>query len=143
MKKIYLVISAEGEWEDYRENVEKAFLNKKRAKKFAKKIDESHKYVPVFSDDLWNEVLLAFDDFCEANKDYIKFDDKISLEERDKEYERLEKLENELYLKILHDKGYIQYKMIDVIKHLEYEENKFKHYFDCEIKEIELDDEED
>lgn len=40
MKEIYLVITSEGEYEDYRENVERAYTSKEAAEKYIKELDD-------------------------------------------------------------------------------------------------------
>lgn len=40
--KVYIVISAHGEYEDYTENIEEVFANKEAAETFAKAFDDEH-----------------------------------------------------------------------------------------------------
>lgn len=48
--EIYLVISACGEYEDYRENIEKAFLKEEDAMNYKKELDEAYMIKgPVFN----------------------------------------------------------------------------------------------
>ena len=42
MKKVYIVISVHGSYEDYRENIEGVFWEKEDAEEFAKAFDDEH-----------------------------------------------------------------------------------------------------
>ena len=48
MEKIYLVVSSSGSYEDFSENIECAFKNKKEAQKYCIEVDKNHEYEEVY-----------------------------------------------------------------------------------------------
>lgn len=54
-KKVYIVISQHGDYEDYRTRIEKVFHNLKDAKKFAEEFDKEH-LVDLPEEELFNIV---------------------------------------------------------------------------------------
>ena len=56
MEKIYLVVSSRGSYDDFSENIERAFRNKKEAQKHCIEVDKSHEYEEVY-EEVGEEVL--------------------------------------------------------------------------------------
>lgn len=142
-KSIFLIISSSGEWEDYRSWVEeKAFVSEYKAKEYAKEIDKKHNKKAVINESLWNEVNSKFDELCDKNPDLYENKYKYGTNKWSEEHDRLTKLEQNTYLQILHDMGYLQYTIDDIINQLVYEDTKYEIFYPCEIKKIDLDEEE-
>ena len=57
MEKIYLVVSSSGSYEEYRENIECAFKNIKKAQKHCIEVDKKHQYEEVYEEVVWNDVV--------------------------------------------------------------------------------------
>ena len=57
MEKIYLVVSSRGSYDDFSENIELAFRNKKEAQMYCIEIDKKHQYEEVYEEVVWNDIL--------------------------------------------------------------------------------------
>lgn len=131
-KKIYIVVSSHGEYEDYREYLEKAFYNKKDAEKYAKEIDVKHNHRPEFITDSFLEDI---DDIEDNLPDWGPCDlqGKAYYEWVDKNNKR----EDEEIIKAIIAKGYtFNREMYDEFR--EWEGDRYTDWHPCCIEEIEL-----
>lgn len=72
MKEIYLVVTSEGEYEDYRKNIERAYTSKEAAEKYAKELDHKYDFItPKVIEDYENAEDYV-DDYQERNPDLFK-----------------------------------------------------------------------
>jgi hypothetical protein len=140
MEKIYLVVSSRGDYEDFREKVERAFRNKKEAQMYCIEVDKSHEYEEVYEEVVWNDILNDFDKIMEKEED--KFTNNIPYELNSEDWlKREDEILNLMYeelLSILHKRGLTDATIEDVKKQMEYDNHKYDAYHKCRIKEIEL-----
>lgn len=132
MNKIYLVVSNRGQYEDYQEFNEKAFVSKKKAEEYAKKLDKEHISKPDFVTDSFEDDYFS----CEEDlPDWPDYDKTLeSYEEYQKRYSAIDK---EVMCELMNKLGYnITPKMCDQFE--EYLSNKMDDWYPCTIEEIEL-----
>lgn len=145
MRKIYLVECGEGEWEDSYSWIEKAFVNRNKAEKFAKEVDEKHDYQPVFDSELWDEITCQVEEYFEKYPDtcFNEFCGKKDCYDKwKKRDEEINELEKSLYLKFLLEKNHSA-TIEEVNKQMEFEENKWKHYHVSRVIEMDLDEDDE
>lgn len=135
MSNVYIVISSEGEYEDYREYNEKAFYNKEDAEKYCKELDEKHNYKPEFITDKFEEAyeeaynsLPDWDLKANSNEDLKTYYDNIIKQgEKDIQY----------IISEMNKQGFnVNEDMIE--KYKEWESNLYYEWYPCKIEEIEL-----
>ena len=138
MEKIYLVVSPSGSYEDFSENIECAFKNKKEAQKHCIEVDKSHEYEEVYEKIVWNDILNELGEIMEKEED--KFTNNVPYESEDwlKREDEITSLIHEELLSILHKRGLTDATIEDVKKQMEYDEHKYDEWHKCYIKEIEL-----
>ena len=140
MEKIYLVVSSRGSYDDFSENIERAFRNKKEAQKHCIEVDKSHEYEEVYEEIVWNDILNDFYKIMEKEED--KFTNNIpydlSSEDWLKRKDEITSLMREELLSILHKRGLTDATIEDVKKQMEYDEHKYDEWHKCYIKEVEL-----
>ena len=140
MEKIYLVVSPSGSYEDFSENIECAFKNKKEAQKHCIEVDKSHEYEEVYEEVVWNDILHDLDEIIEKEED--KFTNNVpyefSSEDWLKREDEITSLMREELLSILHKRGLTDATIEDVKKQMEYDEHKYDEWHKCYIKEVEL-----
>lgn len=145
MKKIYIVQSSQGSYEDYFVKNEKAFISRDKAKEFAKCLDETRLLEPVFDNDLWND---GWNYVYELEDKYPgKFSNTIVYNPADtSEYDKREaeiiNLEYKEFLSYVSNKSQKKYTLDDVEKHQQYVDCQYSQYYPCTIKELDLDDSE-
>lgn len=69
MKKIFLVVERRGDWEDSWENILASFTSNELAKVFADKTRKKHSYPESISEETWEEILYAIDDYEEETQE--------------------------------------------------------------------------
>lgn len=126
MEKIYLVVSSRGSYDDFSENIELAFRDKKEAQMYCIEIDKKHQYEEVYEEVVWNDILNELEEIMEKSEDWLKREDEIT------------SLMREELLSILHKRGLTDATMEDVKKQMEYDEHKYDEWHKCYIKEVEL-----
>ena len=139
MEKIYLVVSSRGSYDDFSENIERAFRNKKEAQKHCIEVDKSHEYEEVYEEIVWNDILNDFYKIVEKEED--KFTNNVPYElsiDWLKREDEITSLMHEELLSILHKLGLTDATIEDVKKQLEYDEHKYDEWHKCYIKEVEL-----
>ena len=140
MEKIYLVVSSRGSYDDFSENIERAFRNKKEAQMYCIEIDKKHQYEEVYEEVVWNDILHDLDEIIEKEED--KFTNNIpydlSSEDWLKREDEITSLMREELLSILHKRGLTDATIEDVKKQLEYDDHKYDDWHKCYIKEVEL-----
>ena len=139
MEKIYLVVSPSGSYEDFSENIECAFKNKKEAQKHCIEVDKSHEYEEVYEEIVWNDILNDFYEIMEKEED--KFTNNVPYELSSdwlKREDEITSLMHEELLSILHKRGLTDATIEDVKKQLEYDDHKYDEWHKCYIKEVEL-----
>lgn len=141
MEKIYLVVSSRGSYDDFSENIERAFRNKKEAQKHCIEVDKSHEYEEVYEEVVWNDILHDLDEIIEKEEE-DKFTNNIpydlSSEDWLKREDEITSLMREELLSILHKRGLTDATIEDVKKQMEYDEHKYDEWHKCYIKEVEL-----
>lgn len=137
MSKIYIVRSSNGEYEDYEEWNEKAFLKREDAESFAKELDDKHNERPHFITDEFIDLLKECE--CEL-PDWEAFPEKVTNENIDawiKWQEEQERKQNELLFDLMYKRGqFMTQAMYD--QYLEWEEKNYKKWNNCLIEELEL-----
>ena len=140
MEKIYLVVSSRGSYDDFSENIELAFRNKKEAQMYCIEIDKSHEYEEVYEEVVWNDILNELEEIME--KEENKFTNNVpyelSSEDWLKREDEITSLMREELLSILHKRGLTDATIEDVKKQMEYDEHKYDEWHKCYIKEVEL-----
>ena len=139
MEKIYLVVSSRGSYDDFSENIELAFRNKKEAQMYCIEVDKSHEYEEVYEEIVWNDILNDFYEIMEKEED--KFTNNVPYELSSdwlKREDEITSLMQEELLSILHKRGLTDATIEDVKKQLEYDDHKYDDWHKCYIKEVEL-----
>lgn len=140
MEKIYLVVSPSGSYEDFSENIECAFKNKKEAQKHCIEVDKSHEYEEVYEKIVWNDILNELGEIMEKEED--KFTNNVPYELCSEDWlkreDEITSLMQEELLSILHKRGLTDATIEDVKKQLEYDEHQYDEWHKCYIKEVEL-----
>ena len=139
MEKIYLVVSSRGSYDDFSENIEIAFRNKKEAQKHCIEVDKSHEYEEVYEKIVWNDILNELGEIMEKEED--KFTNNVPYELSSdwlKREDEITSLMHEELLSILHKRGLTDATIEDVKKQMEYDEHKYDEWHKCYIKEVEL-----
>ena len=140
MEKIYLVVSPSGSYEDFSENIECAFKNKKEAQKHCIEVDKSHEYEEVYEKIVWNDILNELGEIMEKEED--KFTNNVPYELCSEDWlkreDEITSLMQEELLSILHKRGLTDATIEDVKKQLEYDDHKYDDWHKCYIKEVEL-----
>ena len=140
MEKIYLVVSSRGSYDDFSENIELAFRNKKEAQMYCIEVDKSHEYEEVYEEVVWNDILNELEEIME--KEENKFTNNVpyelSSEDWLKREDEITSLMREELLSILHKRGLTDATIEDVKKQMEYDEHKYDEWHKCYIKEVEL-----
>ena len=140
MEKIYLVVSSRGSYDDFSENIELAFRNKKEAQMYCIEVDKSHEYEEVYEEVVWNDILNELEEIME--KEENKFTNNVpyelSSEDWLKREDEITSLMHEELLSILHKRGLTDATIEDVKKQMEYDEHKYDEWHKCYIKEVEL-----
>ena len=140
MEKIYLVVSSRGSYDDFSENIELAFRNKKEAQMYCIEVDKSHEYEEVYEEVVWNDILNELEEIME--KEENKFTNNVpyelSSEDWLKREDEITSLMREELLSILHKRGLTDATIEDVKKQLEYDDHKYDDWHKCYIKEVEL-----
>ena len=140
MEKIYLVVSSRGSYDDFSENIELAFRNKKEAQMYCIEVDKSHEYEEVYEEVVWNDILNELEEIME--KEENKFTNNVpyelSSEDWLKREDEITSLMREELLSILHKRGLTDATIEDVKKQMEYDEHQYDEWHKCYIKEVEL-----
>ena len=140
MEKIYLVVSPSGSYEDFSENIECAFKNKKEAQKHCIEVDKSHEYEEVYEKIVWNDILNELGEIMEKEED--KFTNNVPYELCSEDWlkreDEITSLMQEELLSILHKRGLTDATIEDVKKQMEYDEHQYDEWHKCYIKEVEL-----
>ena len=140
MEKIYLVVSSRGSYDDFSENIELAFRNKKEAQMYCIEVDKSHEYEEVYEEVVWNDILNELEEIME--KEENKFTNNVpyelSSEDWLKREDEITSLMREELLSIIHKRGLTDATIEDVKKQMEYDEHKYDEWHKCYIKEVEL-----
>ena len=141
-KKIYVVLSSEGQWEDYHEWIEKAFRRKKDAEAYAKQLDKEHNPKPVFKDRLWDEAEESWWSMNEEKYgkdwDLSPYDYKEEKEKNDQFYKELEERQDAFMLDYINKHSKKQYTADDIAKHKLYDENYLFQWDPGRVKEVML-----
>lgn len=138
MKKIYVVKSSEGEYEDYFVWNEKAFTKKEDAEAYAKELDEMHCERPAFITDEFISLLRE----CEEKlPDWEEFPDyPVTSENREnwgKWMDEQEKKQNNMLFQLMYERGQLLTQtMYDL--YLDWESNSYRVWHDCIIEELDL-----
>lgn len=135
MSKIYIVKSAKGQYEDYREWNAKAFTTKEKAYEFAKELDKIHRSKPDFiTEEFINAYNECYDnlpdwgDFPLTKENGLKF---IEWQEECTEKDR------EILIKELSKKGFsVTEDTLD--QYEQWEIDSYDEYYDCKVEELEL-----
>ena len=140
MEKIYLVVSSRGSYDDFSENIELAFRNKKEAQMYCIEIDKKHQYEEVYEEVVWNDILNDLNEIMENEEDKFTNNVPYELSSEDwlKREDEITSLMREELLSILHKRGLTDATIEDVKKQLEYDEHKYDEWHKCYIKEVEL-----
>ena len=140
MEKIYLVVSSRGSYDDFSENIELAFRNKKEAQMYCIEVDKSHEYEEVYEEVVWNDILNELEEIMEKEED--KFTNNVPYELCSEDWlkreDEITSLMQEELLSILHKRGLTDATIEDVKKQLEYDDHKYDDWHKCYIKEVEL-----
>lgn len=72
MKEIYLVITSEGEYEDYFENIERAYTSKEAAEKYAKELNHKYDFITPKVIENYQEAEEYVDMYANRNPDLFK-----------------------------------------------------------------------
>ena len=140
MEKIYLVVSPSGSYEDFSENIECAFKNKKEAQEHCIEVDKSHEYEEDYEKIVWNDILNELGEIMEKEED--KFTNNVPYELCSEDWlkreDEITSLMQEELLSILHKRGLTDATIEDVKKQMEYDEHQYDEWHKCYIKEVEL-----
>lgn len=143
MKKIFIVQTSYGTYEDFHIHNEKAFISHEKAKEYAKELDDIHNRKPVFTEDTWDEAWEYISNIEEKEPNRFINNIKYCPENMEEWTKRNEETENDLHQELLnyiHKHVSTKYTLDDILQHVEYDNAKYMDYHPCGIKELELDD---
>jgi hypothetical protein len=143
MKKIFIVQSSAGSYDDYHVWNERAFISREKAELYAKEIDLSHNLSPIFNEVDWDNAWIRVNEI--ENKDPNRFKNEYnyvsdSSSEWSKRDEEIRLDTYQIILSYIHEHVDTKYTIDDVINHENYEHQMYIEYHPCDIKELELDD---
>lgn len=141
-KKIYLVTSSEGQYEDYHEWVEKAFVDKSQAEEFAKQLDVLHRAKPEFiTEEFANALDESNYEWDELTDDDPKYESPKYLESTQEEKDAFYTWYNNEYIQFLinsmYKKGFFVTEYM-LKQHDEWESNSYTDWHNCSVEEITL-----
>ena len=141
LREIYLVITPEGEYDMYHETVERAFYDKGRAEKYAKKLDERHSMKTHIDEELWERVGNLAQDYIDSHDDFYTDWMDVATNDRRKVAEDNFRKHQKLVLDLLNREDQSRkYTMDDVDLQSEIEDYSYRNIHSCEIKTILLDE---
>lgn len=140
MKEIYLVITSEGDYEDYFEHIERAYISKEAAEKYAKELNHKYDFItPKVIEDYENAENYVYD-YQERNPDLFK--NPYNYNDNQEKYLKEVHLINKRADSILLDYLNKTFKYSFTLKDLELiEEGRYKTYYPTKVQTITLYDE--
>lgn len=140
--KVYLLLKSKGIYEDYHEWVEEVFEDYNDAKEYADDFDKCHsKLENAFDIDMWREIRDIYDTkYGEEDEEIWLWKGKeawqLNEEEREQYDEYCDDLLAKRYLEILKEKGVTDATYEQVLQQLQYDDQEYEYWHDCEIKEM-------
>lgn len=142
MRKIYLVITSSGTYEDYMETIECGFNDKSKAEEYAKQLDEVYICKPLIDSEEWYEIEDAVDELIDYSDP--RFENPYSYHKDGERFTKrnyeVEAEENKVYLDIIHQHGYNDFTLEDLEKQRHWERMSCQYYHKTEVREVEIKD---